>query len=546
MTAPPFEILHHGAVRGVTGSCHELRLVGSGILIDCGLFQGAETSGEGADRDNLGIDFPIGHIRALVVTHVHIDHVGRVPYLLAAGFEGPIYCSLPSAILLPLVIEDALAVGATRDRKLIARTLERLKSQIRPLAYGKWARVDTGIGTGLEIRLQRAGHILGSAYVECRITAPTSAGNSVAGMARSYNRQTDAAHRPLAVDVGAGHARDPHGIATHEAAGNADNASLVGAGHARDRQTGNAGTYVAAPARHRVIFSGDLGAAHTPLLPEPEPPLGCHTLVIESTYGDRRHEGRADRVRRLQRVIERALSNRGAVLIPAFSIGRTQELLYEIEEIIHARHDEPAARELPWNELEVVVDSPLAAKFTRVYDRLKPFWDAEALQRVRAGRDPLSFEQVRTVNSHSDHLRVVEHLRKTRYPAIVIAASGMCAGGRIINYLKALIDDPVTDILFVGYQAAGTPGRAIQQYGPEGGWVELDGERFDIRAAIHTIGGYSAHADQADLLRFVTGMKRAPDTVRIVHGEAEAKQTLRDELARRLPRTNVMVPVVPS
>ena len=295
-----------------------------------------------------------------------------------------------------------------------------------------------------------------------------------------------------------------------------------------------------------MIFSGDLGAAHTPLLPEPEAPLGCHTLVIESTYGDRRHEGRADRVRRLQHVIERALANRGAVLIPAFSIGRTQELLYEIEEIIHARRDEPAARALPWNELEVVVDSPLAAKFTRVYDRLKPFWDAEALQRVRAGRDPLSFEQVRTVNSHSDHLRVVAHLQKTRYPAIVIAASGMCAGGRIINYLKALIGDPVTDILFVGYQAAGTPGRAIQQYGPEGGWVELDGERFDIRAAIHTIGGYSAHADQADLLRFVTGMQRAPDVVRIVHGEEEAKETLRDELVRRLPRTHVMVPIVPS
>ncbi len=119
----------------------------------------------------------------------------------------------------------------------------------------------------------------------------------------------------------------------------------------------------------------------------------------------------------------------------------------------------------------------------------------------------------------------------------------MCAGGRIINYLKALIDDPVTDILFVGYQAAGTPGRAIQQYGPDGGWVELDGERFDIRAAIHTIGGYSAHADQADLLRFVTGMKRAPDAVRIVHGEEGAKETLRDELARRLPHTSIVIPV---
>jgi len=292
-----------------------------------------------------------------------------------------------------------------------------------------------------------------------------------------------------------------------------------------------------------VIFSGDLGAAHTPLLPEPEAPLGCHTLVIESTYGDRRHEGRADRVRRLEGVIEHALANRGAVLIPAFSIGRTQELLYEIEEIIHARRDAPAARGLPWNELEVVVDSPLAAKFTRVYERLKPFWDAEALERVREGRHPLSFAQLRTVNSHADHLRVVEHLQKTRYPAIVIAASGMCAGGRIVNYLKALVDDPVTDILFVGYQAAGTPGRDIQQYGPEGGWVELDGERFDIRAAIHTIGGYSAHADQADLLRFVTGMRRAPDAVRIVHGEEEAKETLRRELARRLPRTSVIIPV---
>ena len=172
--------------------------------------------------------------------------------------------------------------------------------------------------------------------------------------------------------------------------------------------------------------------------------------------------------------------------------------------------------------------------------------DAEALERVREGRHPLSFAQVRTVNSHSDHLRVVEHLRKTRYPAIVIAASGMCAGGRIVNYLKALIDDPVTDILFVGYQAAGTPGRDIQQYGPQGGYVELDGERFDIRATIHTIGGYSAHADQPDLLRFATGMRRPPDEVRIVHGDEDAKQRLRMLLAQRLPRTRLVVPAAPA
>ena len=172
------EIIHHGAVRGVTGSCHELRLLPSSanrqfaILVDCGLFQGAETSGTGAGRDQLAIDFPIAHIRALVVTHVHIDHAGRIPYLLAAGFRGPIFCSEPSAVLLPLVIEDALAVGATRERKIVADTVEALQSRIRPLPYGRWQRIETGTGTQLEIRLPRAGPILGSADPECRTRVP--------------------------------------------------------------------------------------------------------------------------------------------------------------------------------------------------------------------------------------------------------------------------------------------------------------------------------------------------------------------------------------
>lgn len=475
MDAPPYTILHHGAVRGVTGSCHELRLGAPerpdapAILIDCGLFQGAETSGEGAGSDRLAIEFPIDHVRALVLTHVHLDHVGRLPHLLAAGFDGPVYCSAPSAILLPLVIEDALRVGVTRDRTLIRRMVERLQSQLRPLPCNRWHRVDTGAATGLEIRLRRAGHILGSVYVECRVSAADGR-------------------------------------------------------------------------RRRVLFSGDLGASHTPLLPEPEPPTGCHELVIEATYGDRVHEDRAARVERLEAVIGHALRDRGAVLIPAFSIGRTQELLYEIEEIIHRRHDDEVAHDLPWNELEVVVDSPLAARFTRVYRQLKPFWDEEARERFEEGRDPLAFAQVRTVNGHEDHLRVVRHLQDTRYPAIVIAASGMCAGGRIVNYLKALLDDPATDVLFVGYQAEGTPGRAIQQYGPRGGYVELDGERVTIRAAVHTIGGYSAHADRADLLRFVGAMQRPPDAVRVVHGDPDAKRAFAVMLGQLLPQARVSIP----
>ena len=170
-----FRILHHGAVRGVTGSCHELRLAdGNALLVDCGLFQGAETSEDGAGSGAPAIDFPVEHVRALVLTHVHIDHCGRVPYLFAAGFDGPIYCSVPSAILLPLVLQDALAVGASRDRQLVERAVSAIEQRLVPIPYGQWHRVARM--PQIEIRLQRAGHILGSAYVECRLTlARTSA-----------------------------------------------------------------------------------------------------------------------------------------------------------------------------------------------------------------------------------------------------------------------------------------------------------------------------------------------------------------------------------
>lgn len=464
-----FSITHHGAVDGVTGSCHELRLdAGGSVLIDCGMFQGAETSPDGARTDRMRIDFPIDSVRALVVTHVHIDHVGRIPYLLDAGFHGPIYCSQPSAILLPLVLEDAVQVGVTRDRRLVERFLEQLRPRLVAVPYGVWQPIDMGEKPVLKIRFQPAGHILGSAFVECRV------------------------------------------------------------GQGRQAQV--------------VVFSGDLGAPHTPLLPAPKSPRRADVLVIESTYGDRLHEGRKIRRTVLQRVIENAVENRGAVIIPAFSIGRTQELLYEIEDIIfHATREGGQAAAL-WGELGIVVDSPLANSFTAAFRKLKPFWDAEAQQRDTHGRHPLSFRQLITVDSHSDHLKVVKHLAATANPAIVIAASGMCAGGRVVNYLKAMIDDPRHDILFVGYQARGTPGRAIQEFGRQQGYVELDGVRCTIRARVHTVSGYSAHADQKDLIRFVTGITRPPREIRVIHGDEAAKATLQNELKRRLPHSTVLIP----
>lgn len=454
------EIIHHGAFDGVTGSCHELRLAsGDGVLVDCGLFQGEEASGLGANSEKMEIEFPVGHIVALVVTHAHIDHVGRIPYLIAAGFDGPIYCSEPTAILLPLVIEDALKVGVTRDQRLIEKAVARLERQIRPIPYGVWQPLQTNASAFAALKLRPAGHILGSAYVEFKLC-----GN--------------------------------------------------GSGE-KDK---------------RIVFSGDLGAPYAPLLPAPKPPYRADTLVLESTYGDRCHEGRRTRRAKLKQVIKKALRDRGTVLVPAFSIGRTQELLYELEELIDRYRNEFVAKGLAWDELEVVVDSPLASRFTEVYRQLKPYWDAEARQRVHRGRHPLSFDQLYTVDSHSDHLRTIDYLKKTGRPCVVIAASGMCTGGRIVNYLEALIEDPRTDILFVGYQARGSKGRAIQKYGPQHGYVDLPSGRKDIRARVHTISGYSAHADQKGLLNFVSRMRHPPNDIRLVHGEPDAKRALAEML----------------
>ncbi|KGK15267.1 MBL fold metallo-hydrolase RNA specificity domain-containing protein [Vibrio navarrensis] len=431
------QILHHGGKDTVTGSCHELRADGMALLIDCGLFQGKESA-------QAELNFSVEHIDALIVTHAHIDHIGRIPWLLAAGFRGPIYCTPASAELIPLMLEDGLKLQLGLNRQQIQQILHVVKQRLRPLGYGKWLTLSAQSNTeaSLELRFQPAGHILGSAYVEIR-------------------------------------------LASGEV----------------------------------VVFSGDLGPSNTPLLPDPQPPERADYLLIESTYGNRNHDDVVGRVETLRKIIQRSLADGGTILIPAFSIGRTQELLFDLERLIY---EHKIAADLP-----IILDSPMAQQVTQSYRRFKTLWGEEAKQRLEMHRHPLAFDQCIQISDYRTHQALVNRLASTGDAAIVVAASGMCQGGRIVDYLKALLSDERTDVILAGYQAEGTLGRSIAQGEKH---LCIDGEEVEVKASIHVMSGYSAHADQSELLAFIHGIGQAPQEIHLIHGEPSSKQAFAQAL----------------
>lgn len=440
------QVEFHGAAGEVTGSMHLVEVGGKRILLDCGLMQGSR---EAEQRNFEPFPFDPATIDAVILSHAHIDHVGRLPLLTDRGFKGPILAQEATAELLPIMLMDSASLqesdaersnrkrkpGAPEIKPLYGReSVARAMTQVRTLKYD----LRISIFPGVDLQFRDAGHILGSSTVE-----------------------------------------------------------LQGDGKI-------------------LVFSGDIGQKNTPILRDPEPVPAADLLLMESTYGNRLHKDRETTVAELGRIFEAAWKNGGNVLIPAFAVGRSQELLYWF-----AQHWDA------WNmsRWKIVLDSPMAAKVVRVYDKYHAIFD-EAAQKVMQGtQNPFRLPNLLITQSVEESKSV----NALNSGAIIIAGNGMASGGRIIHHLKQHLERPQSHVVFVGYQANGTLGRRLVD-GAQ--WVRIDRANVRVNARVHTVGGLSAHADQAGLLDWYSGFKVSPRVV-LVHGEDIAREALAGELALR-------------
>ena len=437
------QITFYGGVGSVTGSKYLLESNGQKVLVDCGLFQGDR---ELRERNWQDPPFAANDIDAVIITHAHIDHTGWLPRLVKIGYKGPIYTSSATGDLLKILLPDS---GRLQEEEADYRNRHNLTrhSPALPLYDENDARAT--------LELVRPVQNDGEAREICQgITAAFSVAGHIMGASQ--------------VLVEMGNARP-------------DGSSI------------------------RFLFSGDLGHYDQPIVKDPAPPPACDYLMCESTYGDRLH-GETDSETGFARIINEAAARNAPILVPAFAVGRTQEVLYMIRELEEQKR-------IP--VLPVIVDSPMAAHATQVYGRWHEEHDEEYASVLAKKKHPLRTGSMQTTTSREESKR----LNDMKGARIIISASGMLTGGRVLHHAMRILPDEDATIIFVGYQANGTAGRRIQNGERE---VKIMKNWIQVRCHVEKVEGFSAHADWKAVLRWLSGLTTTPKMVFTTHGEPES------------------------
>lgn len=461
------KITFHGAARTVTGSKHLVEVNGTRILLDCGMFQGRRSESYDA---NVKLPFDPHSIDVVVLSHAHIDHSGNIPNLIKNGFRGDIVCTSATRDLCAAMLPDSGHIQE-RDVEFVNKGLR--KRGQPPTAQPIYTQQDA---------LDSLEYFITQGYGRARSIAP--------GVQLTFH---DAGHM-----LG----------------------SAIVVLDIVDKDTNR---------EVRLVFSGDIGREGIPIIRDPETVDSADILIMESTYGDRLHESYGESEKKLEQIVANTYKRGGMIVMPAFAVGRTQQLVYTLHQL-YERGDMP--------RMPIYVDSPLAVNATMVFSLHPECYDEEtrAFMVEADTRDPFGFADLTYIRALEDSKR----LNFEEKPSIIISASGMAEFGRVVHHLKNRIEDARNTVLITGWQAPHTLGRRLVD-GDE--VVRIFGEEYQRRAQVEVLNGFSGHADRDELLAWVGAIRNKPKRTFLVHGEEDSAFGLKAALEERF-NLKVDVPIL--